>query len=43
MPNADEVLLGAIPLEDMNVTIDPKQQALTVIPLRPYVAGKSAQ
>jgi clan AA aspartic protease len=42
-PNADEVLLGAIPLEDMDVTIDPKQQALTVNPLRPYVAGKSAK
>ncbi|MEL0591123.1 MAG: clan AA aspartic protease [Planktothrix rubescens PR222] len=36
-----EVLLGAIPLEDMDVLIDPRQQRLIVNPASPYFAKKS--
>jgi clan AA aspartic protease len=39
LPGATEVLLGAIPLEDLDVVIDPKSQQLVVHPLRPYIAG----
>jgi len=39
LPGADEVLLGAIPLEGMDVMIDPATQQLIVPPERPYVAG----
>jgi clan AA aspartic protease len=39
LPGATEVLLGAIPFEDLDVLIDPKSQELVVHPLRPYVAG----
>jgi clan AA aspartic protease len=39
LPNATEVLLGAIPLEGMDVIIDPKLQQLTVHPDRPFHAG----
>ena len=39
LPGATEVLLGAIPLEGLDVVIDPKTQQLDVHPLRPYVAG----
>jgi len=35
-----EVLLGAIPMEDMDVLIDPRQQKLVVNPKHPYVATK---
>jgi hypothetical protein len=28
MPNAPEVLLGAIPLENMDIMVDPKRQRL---------------
>lgn len=35
-----EVLLGSIPMADMDVLIDPKQQKLTVNPKHPYVATK---
>jgi clan AA aspartic protease len=41
LPGDAEVLLGAIPIEDMDVIIDPKDQKLKVHPLRPYVAQKS--
>jgi clan AA aspartic protease len=40
LPNASEVLLGAIPMEDMDVLIDPRQQKLVVNPKHPYVATK---
>ena len=33
-----EVLLGAIPVEDMDVLIDPRQQRLIVNPASPYLA-----
>jgi clan AA aspartic protease len=35
-----EPLLGAIPMEDMDVVIDPKQQRLIVNPESPYIARK---
>jgi clan AA aspartic protease len=41
LPGDAEVLLGAIPIEDMDVIIDPKDQKLKVHPLRPYIAQKS--
>ncbi len=40
LPNNVEVLLGSIPMEDMDVLIDPKQQKLVVNPAHPYVATK---
>ena len=39
LPDATEVLLGAIPMEGMDVVIDPKLEQLTVHPDRPFVAG----
>ena len=38
IPSAPEVLLGAIPLEDMDVILDLKKQELTLPPDRPYIA-----
>ena len=40
LPGNYEILLGAIPMEDMDVLIDPKQQKLLVNPKHPYVAVK---
>jgi len=40
IPNMSEVLLGAIPMEDMDVLVDPRQQKLVVNPKHPYVATK---
>jgi len=40
LPGDSEVLLGAIPMEDMDVLIDPKQQRLIVNPANPYIAKK---
>ena len=39
LSDATEVLLGAIPLEGMDVVIEPKSQQLTVHPDRPFHAG----
>jgi len=39
LPGATEILLGAIPLEDLDVLIDPRSQQLIVHPARPYIAG----
>jgi len=39
LPGATEVLLGAIPMEGMDVIIDPKFEQLTVHPDRPFCAG----
>lgn len=39
LPNNTEVLLGAIPMEEMDVLIDPKEQKLIVHPDRPYISG----
>ena len=41
MPGNAEVLLGAIPMEDMDVVILPKEQKLVVNPENPYIAKKS--
>ncbi len=40
IPNLSEILLGAIPMEDMDVLVDPRQQKLVVNPKHPYVATK---
>ncbi|MGI8788267.1 MAG: clan AA aspartic protease [Pyrinomonadaceae bacterium] len=40
IPNSSEVLLGAIPMEDMDVLIDPRERRLVVNPKHPYVATK---
>jgi len=40
LPGDTEILLGSIPMEDMDVLIDPKQQRLIVNPAHPYVAQK---
>ena len=39
-PGDAEPLLGAIPIEDMDVVIDSKQQRLVVNPESPYIARK---
>jgi clan AA aspartic protease len=39
LPGADEILLGVIPLEEMDVIIDPFSEKLVVHPDRPYLAG----
>ncbi|MDR1964308.1 MAG: clan AA aspartic protease [Planctomycetaceae bacterium] len=38
IPTASDVLLGVIPLEGMDVIIDPKTQELALPPERPYLA-----
>jgi clan AA aspartic protease len=35
-----EIILGSIPMEDMDVLTDPKQQKLVVNPAHPYMAQK---
>ena len=40
LPGDAEPLLGAIPMEEMDVVIDPKQQKLIVNPANPYIAKK---
>ena len=40
LPTASEVLLGAIPMEDMDVLVDPRERKLVVNPKHPYVANK---
>lgn len=40
LPGNAEVLLGAIPMEDMDVVINPEEQTLTVNPAHPYIAHK---
>jgi clan AA aspartic protease len=40
LPGAMEVLLGSIPLEDLDVVIDPRQQRLIVNPESPDFATK---
>jgi clan AA aspartic protease len=43
LPGAKEPLLGSIPLEDLDVVIDPKQQRLMVNPRSPDIATKYAK
>jgi hypothetical protein len=38
LPGNCEVLLGAIPMEDMDVIIHPQRQELLVNPEHPYMA-----
>jgi clan AA aspartic protease len=38
LPGCTEILLGSIPMEDMDVVIDYKQQKMTVNPASPYIA-----
>ncbi len=40
LPGNTEVLLGAIPMEDMDVIIIPKKQTLVINPENPYLAKK---
>ncbi len=40
MPGEAQVLLGSIPMEDMDVIIEPRQQKLMVNPKHPYIAQK---
>ncbi len=40
LPGDAEVLLGSIPMEDMDVLINPREQKLVVNPKHPYVATK---
>nr|VFK15878.1 MAG: clan AA aspartic protease, AF_0612 family [Candidatus Kentron sp. LPFa] len=40
LPFSTDILLGSIPMEDMDVLIDPKQQKLLVNPAHPYMAQK---
>jgi len=41
LPGNTEILLGAIPMEDMDVIVHPKKQELIVNPEAPYMAKKS--
>jgi len=41
LPGEAEPLLGSIPVEDMDVLIDPRGQRLIVNPSNPYLAKKS--
>ncbi len=41
IPGENETLLGAIPMKDMDVMIDPRSQTLILPPDRPYLAQKS--
>lgn len=41
LPGDAEILLGAIPMEDMDVMIDPRHRQLIVNPESPYLAKKS--
>nr|VFJ53567.1 MAG: clan AA aspartic protease, AF_0612 family [Candidatus Kentron sp. FM]VFJ53832.1 MAG: clan AA aspartic protease, AF_0612 family [Candidatus Kentron sp. FM]VFK07308.1 MAG: clan AA aspartic protease, AF_0612 family [Candidatus Kentron sp. FM] len=40
LPSSTDILLGSIPMEDMDVLIDPKRQRLVVNPAHPYIAQK---
>jgi hypothetical protein len=41
LPGTNEPLLGAIPMEDLDVVIDPREQRLKLPADRPYMAQKS--
>ncbi|HLQ44254.1 MAG TPA: clan AA aspartic protease [Planctomycetaceae bacterium] len=40
LPGDAEVLLGAIPMEDMDLVIEPKSQTVQVNPSMPYISKK---
>ena len=41
LPGESEVLLGAIPMEDMDLVIEPKSETVRVNPTMPYISKKS--
>ena len=41
LPGDNEPLLGSIPMEDLDVIIDPRDRVLKLPPDRPYMAQKS--
>ena len=41
LPGESEVLLGAIPMEDMDLVIEPKSESVRVNPSMPYISKKS--
>ncbi len=41
LPGDSEVLLGVIPMEDMDLIIDPKSQTIGIHPDMPYISKKS--
>lgn len=41
LPGSSQALLGSIPMEYMDVVVEPRQQRLIVNPEHPYVAGTS--
>ena len=41
LPGDSEVLLGAIPMEDMDLVINSKAQTIQVDPSMPYISKKS--
>ena len=40
LPNGAEPLLGAIPMEDMDLVIEPKLQQVIINPAMPYISKK---
>ncbi len=40
LPGEAEVLLGALPMEDMDLVIEPKSQRVQVNPAMPYISKK---
>ena len=40
LPGESEILLGAIPMEDLDVIIHPREQKLVVNPAHPLVPSK---
>jgi hypothetical protein len=43
LPGESEVLLGAIPMEDMDVIIIPREKRLVVNPAHPNIASKQVK
>ena len=41
LPADSEVLLGAIPMEDMDLVIEPKTQTIQIRPDMPFISKKS--
>jgi clan AA aspartic protease len=41
LPKDSEPLLGAIPMEDMDLVIEPKTQRIIINPAMPYISKKS--
>jgi hypothetical protein len=37
LPDDAKILLGSIPMEDLDVIIDPKDNKIKIHPLRPYM------